>query len=332
MINTIQASPRFLRRSFLKHLTVLASAGALHRSGRHLCAQTDALPKPIRIILDADTANEIDDLFALARALMEPSFQLEGINSAQWHTQEGAPRDTVGPSQQLNEELLRLMNRQDVPHHVGSNLPLVSAQRPQPSDAARHIIRKALATPEEEKLIVAILGPCTNLASAVLMEPAIIPRVSCHFIGLRYDHRQRLWSRDEFNTNNDPNALDVLLNAPELEFHLMTATASQSLVFEKAETDRHLKGRDGVADYLVRIWEKYDRGWQRRSNPGKSTWVMWDIALVEAIARPELATAVTVNAPPENLSRPVSVWVEIDAEGMRQSFWQAFERYLAGGS
>jgi len=80
-------------------------------------------------------------------------------------------------------------------------------------------------------------------------------------------------------------------------------------------------------DHLVRIWEDFDRGWQRRSNPTKATWVMWDIALIEAIARPELATAAAVNAPPENLNRPIPVWVEIDATGMRESFWRTFERW-----
>ncbi len=330
MSNPIHQPAALPRRGFLRQLSLLAAASAIYRSAMDLlAAQADAPAKPLRLIVDADTANEIDDVYAIARALMEPRFQVEGINSAQWHTQPDAPRDTVGPSQKMNEELLRVMDRTDVPHPIGANMPLVTPLRPQPSDAARHIIRKALETPEGEKLIVAILGPCTNLASAVLMEPAIIPRVSCHFIGLRYDHGQRLWSRDEFNTNNDPNALDVLLNAPGLEFHLMTATASGRLVFEKAEVDRRLKGKGPLADHLLRVWEEFDRGWQRASNPTKAKWVMWDIALIEAIARPELATAATVNAPPENLKRPISVWVEIDAAGMRESFWRTFERWRA---
>jgi purine nucleosidase len=109
----------------------------------------------------------------------------------------------------------------------------------------------------------------------------------------------------------------------------MTATASSSLAFEKAEADRRLKGKGALEDYLVRIWEDFDRGWQRRSNPSKATWVMWDIALIEAIARPELATAATVNAPPENLKRPISAWVEIDAKGMREDFWRTVERWRA---
>ncbi len=322
---------RIHRRNCLKRLASLAVASpVVFLTACSPSTNEEKKPaKPRRIIVDADTANEIDDAFALARALMEPSWKVEGITSAQWHTQEEAPRDTVGPSQQLNEELLRAMKRLDVPHPIGSNIPLVSPVRPQPSDAARHIIRKAKETPEGEKLTVAILGPCTNLASAVLMEPQIIPRLACYYIGLRYDPKQRLWSRDEFNTNNDPNALDVLLNAPGLEFHLMTATTSGSLTFAKADVERRLKGKGGVADFLVRLWDNYDRAWQRRVAPTKATWTMWDIALIAAIARPKLAKAVTIDTPPENFKRPISVWVEIDAEGMRDDFWQTTERWLA---
>ncbi len=323
-------SARIHRRNSLKLLASLAVANSVPLLTACGPSTKEKKPaKPRRIIVDADTANEIDDAFALARALMEPTFQVEGITSAQWHTQEEAPRDTVGPSQQLNEELMQAMKRLDVPHPIGSNIPLVSPVRPQPSDAARHIISKAKETPEGEKLTVAILGPCTNLASAVLMEPQIIPRLACYFIGLRFDPKQRLWSRDEFNTNNDPNALDVLLNAPGLEFHLMTATTAGSLTFAKAEVDRRLQGKGGVADFLVRLWDNYDRAWQRRVAPTKATWTMWDLALIAAIARPNLAKAVTVDTPPEDLKRPISVWVEIDAEGMRQDFWQNIERWLA---
>lgn len=330
--SAIQSGTSLSRRGWLKRIAAgLPALGLLNPNiAFSLEPRAGAARKPLRIVVDADTANEFDDLFAIARALLEPDFRVEGITSAQWHTQEGAPRDTAGPSQRLNEELLRAMGRSDVPHPIGSNIPLVNPHRPQPSDAARHIIAKANETPGGEKLIVAVLGPCTNLASAVLMEPSIAPKVSCHFIGLRYDHRQRLWSRDEFNTNNDPNALDALLNNPEVEFHLMTATTSGNLVFKKDETDRHLKGKGGAADFLVRAWEEYGREWQRKANPAKERWTMWDVALIEAIAKPGLATAVTAQTPPENLQRSISVWVDIDAEGMRQDFWRAFAEHRSG--
>ncbi len=87
------------RRRFLKNLAGLAAAGLAARStGRVWAAPAQAPDQPLPIIVDADTANEIDDAFALTRALTEPRFQVEGITSAQWHTQDEGFRDTVGPS------------------------------------------------------------------------------------------------------------------------------------------------------------------------------------------------------------------------------------------
>jgi hypothetical protein len=40
---------------------------------------------------------------------------------------------------------------------------------------------------------------------------------------------------------------------------------------------------------------------------------------------------VTVNAPPDDLKRPISVSVEIDAAGIREDFWQTTERWRRAG-
>ena len=63
---------------------------------------------------------------------------------------------------------------------------------------------------------------------------------------------------------------------------------------------------------------------------------MWDIALVEAILRPELATAQTTGAPivrgirqveqfPDN-PRRVTVWVDIDEKRMLDDFWRVLDQ------
>ena len=67
-----------------------------------------------RLIVDADTANEVDDLFAIAIALLEPNLEIVGITSAQWHTSPQAPNDNVGESQKLNEEILELMGKSNI--------------------------------------------------------------------------------------------------------------------------------------------------------------------------------------------------------------------------
>ena len=69
---------------------------------------------------------------------------------------------------------------------------------------------------------------------------------------------------------------------------------------------------------------------------------MWDIALIEAMLRPELATRVVVGAPivhdaktveqhPEN-PRKVTVFEAINSKGMERDFWEAVDIALTPAS
>jgi hypothetical protein len=70
MNSLIRSDPSLRRRGFLKYRAGLTSTFTVPRSGfRVTAAQPDSTAKPLRIIADADTENEIDDLFAIARAL-----------------------------------------------------------------------------------------------------------------------------------------------------------------------------------------------------------------------------------------------------------------------
>lgn len=309
------------RRTFLKMLPPLWAASHIS------LLPFTASPLPRRLIVDADTANEVDDLFAIARALIEPQLNVVGVTSAQWHTSPQAPNDTVGLSQQMNEDILRLMGKTHVPAPEGSNIPLVTPYRPQPSDAADFIIEQARATPAGEKLDVAILGPCTNLASAILQAPDIIPKVAAHYIGFWHTPDAGTWSKREFNTNNDPNAVDVLLNTRDLEVHVMTASTSQHLVFTKTEADHHLKGKGDLGDYLIDRWESFERWWQA-DDLEKERWIMWDVAIIEALADPALATQASFTTPHDNLQRSIQAYVDIDVETMKARFWEALDTFL----
>ena len=67
-----------------------------------LVLQEDKIP----MVIDADTANEVDDLFALVRAINEPKFDLLGVTSAQFHTSPLATDSTVLESQRINEKII----------------------------------------------------------------------------------------------------------------------------------------------------------------------------------------------------------------------------------
>ena len=51
--------------------------------------------------------NEIDDLFALVRAIGEPKFDLKGITASQFHTSPYASKNTALESHKMNQKLLR---------------------------------------------------------------------------------------------------------------------------------------------------------------------------------------------------------------------------------
>lgn len=313
------------RRTFLTDIARYTLFTSLYPLANYW--SNDQINQPLRLIIDADTANEVDDLYAIARAVLEPRLDIVGITSAQWHTNPRTPNDSVGESQRLNKEILALMGKTDIPIPQGANFPMVNEQRAQPSEAAKFIIDQALATPEGEKLSIAILGPCTNIASAVLMEPKIIPKLSVNYLGFWYNVKTNTWNKREFNTNNDPNAVNALINTPNLEFRVMTATTSQHLIFEKTVMDQLLKGRGGIGDYLINRWETYDRFW-KETDKEKTMWTMWDVAIIEALAFPELVTEKEVMTPHDNLARKIKIYTSVDVPAMKTNFWNSLDAFL----
>lgn len=319
-------SPPYSRRTFINQAIALGLS-PLIKPGLFSGLQPHKNPLPL--IIDADTANEVDDLFAVAIGLLLPELDVRGITSAQWHTSPKAPADTVSESQKFNEDIARLMDKSDVPLIKGANLPMVNSHREQPSDAARFIIEQALAMPDGEKLHVAILGPATNLASAIVMEPAIIPKVHANYLGFWHHPETRTWSKREFNTNNDPNAVNALIDTPGLAFRVMTASTSQHLVFDKVNVDKHLKGKPGLGDYLVDRWESFDRYWQT-TDKEKAHWVMWDVAIIMALAFPNMATIERVQSPHDNRDRLIEVYTKIDVEAMKATYWSVLDAFITG--
>lgn len=295
------------RRNFLRVGTggLLASAAA--GAGRR------------RLVIDADTANEIDDLYAIVRALKEPSFEITALSSAQWHTRL-SPANSVELSQRINEDLLRLMGRQDLPAPVGAEMIMGQpwgGDEPRDSPAARMMIREAL-NQSSEPLTIVCIGAVTNLASALKLNPQIVPKVRCYSMAAHYDATTGVWNKDEFNVRNDLNAFNYLLNLDGLELHIMPANVCRKLVFDLGETIDGLRGRGSVWDYLAARWLSH--------SPQARKWIMWDLALVEALARPELARESLFKTPPENNRRDVWVYTDIDGDAMKRDWWAMAKR------
>lgn len=250
-----------------------------------------------RLILDADTANEIDDLYAIVRTLRQDKFEVLGLNSVQWIHYLGTS-DSVQASQKLNEELVKLLGRTDLPTPMGSREPMGrpwGGDEPKDSQAAQFIVKSALATPDGQKLNVLCIGAQTNLASAIKFNPEIASRIRAYVLGFKYDRKKKAWDKSEFNVRRDLNAADFLLNQQDLELHIMTATASQALKFDRDDSFARQAGMGELGELLTNKWKE--------RFPDSKAWTMWDVAAVQAIVHPKMASQELVMTPPENVQR-----------------------------
>jgi len=281
----------------------------------------------IKLIIDADTANEVDDLFAIVGAIADPKFELLGISSAQFHISPLASDTTALESQKINEEIIELMGITNMPLPLGSNTPMSAEDKPEISAASNFIIAEAHKISAGKKLNIAILGPCTNIASAIIQDSTIIPKLSIHYIGFWHDKESNTYDKKEFNSGNDSIAVNVLLDASGLDFNVMTATTCQHLVFKKTTVDQQLKSKGGIGDYLVKRWETYNR-WFDKIDLKKEKWIMWDVAIIEALANPHLAVKETFTTPPENTKRYIEAYTSIEVEVMEKVFWEKINEFL----
>lgn len=277
-----------------------------------------AAPAQTRVWLDADTANEIDDLYALTRALTAPGLDVAGLSSAQWKSSPLAEGNTLEASQLLNEALLGLLGKSSIPAHRGSIVPLYwwGRDRTAYSGAAYHLMLEARKAQPAAKLTVVALGALTNVASALMMDPSIAARIRLYWLGAEV--RDGVWDKSEFNCLNDIHALNEVLNAKDLELHVMPTTVARHLTFDYEDTAPRLRGRGRLAEFLLDRWERHAAG--------ASRWIMWDLAAVEWLLNPSLVESKLMLTPPENTRREVRVATSIDAARMRAVFWEAFAK------
>ena len=279
------------------------------------------------IIIDADTANELDDLFAITRALIDPSLNVLAITSSQFHTSPHASNKSSNESHKINQKLIKLLNINNTKLAIGSNEPIKDTLNPFKSEASDLIIQSARRFSENKRLKILILGPCTNVASAIIHDPSIINKIEVYYVGFWHDKINNNYDKNEFNTRNDRLALDLLLNTEDLNFNVMSATTSQYLVFDKVNVFNRFKVNKDLGSYLIDRWENYDRWWNKKDTL-KNKWIMWDLALVEAIINPDLALKNKFTTPSENLNRLINIFTYIDVEKMKANFWLKIERFF----
>jgi purine nucleosidase len=230
--------------------------------------------RKVRMVLDTDTYNEVDDQFALTYALLSPAHMtVEAIYAAPFHnSRSSGPADGMERSYAEIHTLLDKLGRPDAcPVYKGATAYLDKSLRPHESAATADLVARALASPADDPLYVVAIGAITNVASAILLEPKIIEHMVVVWLGghaLHWPHTQ------EFNLKQDVPAAQVIFNSGVPLVHIPCAGVTSHLLTTVAELERYVSGRGAIGEYLVEIVKGYHDdhvGWSK---------VIWDIATI----------------------------------------------------
>ncbi len=132
------------------------------------------------VLIDTDIGDDIDDALALALALRSPEIDVQGVTTVFGDTQKRA---------RLAAHVLRVFGREDIPVAAGQQIPLLLRHRPSgvpqaaildtcatspelsPYSGPELIIQTAMA--HQGNLTLLCLGPLTNVATALTIEPRL---------------------------------------------------------------------------------------------------------------------------------------------------------------
>lgn len=243
-----------------------------------------------KVILDTDTYNEVDDQFALAYAILSDKIDLLSVNAAPFHNSRSTgPADGMEKSYNEILNIFSLMGKSgSVPIYRGSTSWMSDKNTPVESEAARNIVDTVMAA--DERIYIVAIGAITNVASALIMQPAIAEKAVLVWLG----GNAHSWSNTrEFNMVQDVMASQIVFDSKIPVYQIPCAGVCDHLVTSIPELDHYLKGKSALADYLCEIVRSYP------PKGGEYCWskVLWDISAVAALANPAALDAVVVNTP-----------------------------------
>jgi inosine-uridine nucleoside N-ribohydrolase len=278
---------------------------------------------PKKVIIDADTGNEVDDLYAVVRALIEPSWEVTALNATQWQASHWTVEESMEESYRLNQVLLGELGMSGkLRSYRGATDRLFDwGYLAQHSAATYYLIQEAKQHTAADKLIVIALGALTNVASAILIEPSIQDKIELYWLGTTYDFENNVLRKRDFNCMMDQQALAEILDS-EVETHIIPVSVANQMTFNYEESLQKMPIHNTLNRFLLERWYHHLDG-------GRKERVIWDLAIVAAVIHPEWATQQSIQTSPENGGRQVWYYSDIDENAMRKDFFEVLAKHLS---
>ncbi len=245
----------------------------------------------VRMVLDTDTYNEVDDQFALAYAfLSNEKIELEAVYAAPFHNSRSAsPADGMEKSYQEIIRLLKMMGKSSEGIVFrGSDRYLEDSASPVESEAVNDLIKRAMTASPEDPLYVVSVGCITNVASAILTEPGIIKNIVVVWLGgnsLEWPHQR------EFNLKQDVLAARTIFDSGVPLVVMPCRPVVSHFHTTLPELKYYLEGKNELSEYLYTNVKEYSGGREAYSK------VIWDVTAVAWLVNPKWINTNLVHSP-----------------------------------
>ena len=289
-------------------------------------------PEKMRIIIDTDANNELDDQQALAYAFLNDGiFDVVGVTVN--NTDNG-----YGLQGQYDEaeRIIKLFDKEEeVPLLKGADkdysriAPHIGESNFDGKPAVDFIIEQALKS-KNDKLILAPIGKLTNIALALLKEPTIVDKVKVIWLGSNYPNP------GEYNLVNDITAVNPVIESG-VEFEMVTVryglpSATDAVRVTPDEVDAYLAGKGPVSENTITgrhggsfnrfgdySKDLFDHAQMHGQPPSRA---LFDMVVLAVLKNPEWGTPHEIPAP-----RLVGqAWEEQPDNPTKIIYWDQFDR------
>lgn len=214
-------------------------------------------PRTRRVIIDTDAKNEADDQFAIVQALLSESLDVRGLIAA--HFGEHRSSTSMLDSRAEIDLLLDLLHMPDVRVENGAERAIRDERTPASAEgsAGAHLIIEE-AHKDEGPLQIAFLGPLTDMAEALLLDPSIAQTdTTVIWIGgPGYDSTEP-GEKVEFNLGNDIAAANVVMRSG-IRLWQVPRTAYRMVAVGYAELEEKVAPCGELGAYLVRQLKEFN--------------------------------------------------------------------------
>lgn len=233
----------------------------------------------IDVVLDTDAYNEIDDQFAICYMIKSTQkLCVKGICAAPFlNAKSVSAADGMYKSYDEILKLLDLAGKEELKEIVfrGSESFMSDETTPVESEAATFMADLAEKYSPEKPLYIVAIGAITNVASAILKNPAM--KENCVVIWLGGHGTHISSAASEFNMKQDIDAARIVFGCGIPLIQLPCKGVVDRFAISRYELVHWLKGKNAMCDYLcdntIRFVESYAAG-KPWSKP------IWDVTAV----------------------------------------------------